>query len=137
MISKEEEFASEHQLVSQCEKEMSILTILNSSKFKHLFCLGVCHLFYGYYFTNEYKQFAKFYINDDSFLSMIGAVSALFNGFFKFFWATLLDYHSFKKIYGFLICLEICMILLVSVAVYNKWAFFLVSCLTYMCDGSL
>jgi MFS family permease len=64
-------------------------------------------------------------------------VSSLFNGFFKLFWATLLDYYPFKRIYGVLIWIEISCIVLINYAVYNKWAFMLVSCLTYMCDGSL
>lgn len=99
--------------------------------------LAVCHLFYGYFFTNIYKEYGKDYINDDQFLTMVGAISSLFNGFFKFLWASLLDYYPFRKIYGGLICLEILLIVLVNYAVYNKWAFMVVSCLTYMCDGSL
>ena len=101
-----------------------------------IYTLAVCHLFYGYFYTNVFKDYGKDYINDDEFLTLVGAVSSLFNGFFKFFWATLLDYYPFKKIYGVLIWIEISCIVLINYAVYNKWAFMIVSCLTYMCDGS-
>ena len=102
-----------------------------------LYILGTSHLFYGYFFTNVYKTYGMRYINDDHFLTLVGSISSLFNGFFKFMWATLLDYYPFKRIYGFLICLEIGMIVAITYAVHNRYAFMMVSCLTYMCDGSL
>ena len=111
--------------------------IVFSPKFALLYALAVCHLFYGYYFTNIYKQYGSIYINDDAFLTKIGAFSALFNGFFKFVWATLLDYYAFRKIYGGLVCLEIFLIIVVQWAVHNDWVYLAVCCLTYMCDGSL
>lgn len=99
--------------------------------------LAVGHLFYGYYYTNVYKIYGTEYINDDQFLTRVGATAALFNGFFKFIWSYSLDFYSFKRIYGFLIVLEICLIVLVNYAVYNKYAFMVVTWLTFMCDGSL
>jgi hypothetical protein len=110
---------------------------MKSSKFKTIYVMGVCHLFFGYFYTNVYKDFGKDYINDDAFLTLVGACASLFNGFFKLVWASLLDYYPFKRIYGCLIALEIGMIVLARFAVYNKWAFMIVTCLTYMCDGSL
>ena len=118
-------------------KKLPIEEIMHSRKFKTLYIMGVCHFFYGYFYTNVYKDYGKEYINDEKFLTLVGAISSLFNGFFKLLWASLLDYFSFKKIYGGLIGLELCLIVLINVAVYNKWAFMIVSNLTYMCDGSL
>lgn len=99
--------------------------------------MAVCHLFYGYYYTNVYKIYANKYIDDDNFLTTVGATAGLLNGCFKLFWASLLDYYPFRSIYGGLITLEISLIFLVQVAVYNKPSFFIVTCLTFMCDGSL
>ena len=110
---------------------------MKSEKFITIYILATSHLFYGYFFTNIYKNYGKTYINDDNFLSWVGAISSLFNGCFKLFWATMLDYYSFRRIYGGLISLMLCLIILINYAVYNKWCFFIVSCLTYMCDGSL
>ena len=99
--------------------------------------MAVSHLFYGYFFTGVYKIYGKDYINDDIFLTRVGAISALFNGFFKFVWSYSLDFYPFKRIYGSLMILQMCNVLLIQFAVYNKYAFMLVSCLTFMCDGSL
>ena len=118
-------------------RELPIKEIIESRKFKTLFVLGVCHLFYSYFFTNVYKDFGKKYINDDAFLTLVGAIASLSNGFFKLLWACFLDYYPFRNIYGGLILLEISLIVLVNIAVYNRYAFMVVVCLTYMCDGSL
>ena len=58
--------------------------------------MAVSHLFYGYFFSGEYKIYGKDYINDDIFLTRVGAISALFNGFFKFVWSYSLDFYPFK-----------------------------------------
>ena len=128
---------SQNSEEDKAARELPMLEIVSSSKFKTLYVLGVCHLFYGYFYTNVYKDYGKEYINDDKFLTLVGAIAALFNGFFKLLWASLLDYYPFRRIYGGLILLEIGLIVLINVAVYNKWAFMVVTCLTYMCDGSL
>jgi len=99
--------------------------------------MAVAHLFYGYFFTNIYKQYGSKYIKDDAVLTRIGAVAALFNGFFKFVWGASLDYFSFRKSYGFLIILELFLIVIVSWARQYEISYSIVCCLTYMCDGSL
>ena len=110
---------------------------MKSSKFLTIYILAVCHLFYGYFYSGEYKIYGNQYINDDKFLTTVGASAALFNGFFKFIWSYALDFYPFKKIYGGLILLEISLIVLVQYAVHNRYAFMLVTWLTFMCDGSL
>ena len=124
-------------LHENAEKELKLSAIVKSGKFLTLYVLAVSHLFYGYYYTNVYKIYGTEYINDDKFLTFVGASAALFNGFFKFIWSFALDYFSFKRIYGGLIILEICLIGLVNYAVYNRYAFMVVTWLTFMCDGSL
>jgi len=116
---------------------VKLWTLVTSPKFTCIYVMAVSHLFYGYFFTNVYKIYGKDYINDDNFLTRVGAVSALFNGFFKFLWSYSLDFYPFKRIYGCLIILQCCNVILIQYAVYNKYAFMLISCLTFMCDGSL
>ena len=49
--------------------------------------------------TNSFKQYGFTGGLDDSTLSLIGSFGALFNGCFKVFWATMLDYFPFKRVY--------------------------------------
>lgn len=92
------------------ERELPIKKIICSPKFATLFVLGVSHLFYGYFYSNEYKNYGKDYINDDAFLTNVGAIASLFNGFFKFAWSYALDFYPFRRVYGGLIILEIFLI---------------------------
>lgn len=119
------------------QSKLPLLHILRSKQFLTIYFMAVCHLFYGYYYSNVYKVYGKDYINDDQFLTLVGATAGLCNGFFKILWASLLDYYDFRTIYGGLICLEISLIFIVQYAVHNRYAFFVVTCLTFMCDGSL
>mmetsp|Transcript_7854 Transcript_7854/g.13170 ORF Transcript_7854/g.13170 Transcript_7854/m.13170 type:complete len:371 (+) Transcript_7854:199-1311(+) len=128
---------TEEEAQERASKEAKLLDILKSRKFLHIYSLACCHLFYGYFFTGAYKQYGKDYINDDRFLSIVGSTASLFNGFFKFLLATLLDYYPFRKVYGCIICLEIVLIYAVQFSVTNKWAFMLASQMTFMCDGSM
>lgn len=57
-----------------------------------LYLMAVLYLFYEYYMTNSYKQFGFQGGIDDKTLTRIGSWGALFNGCFKIFWASLLDY---------------------------------------------
>lgn len=90
--------------------QVPLPTILKSGKFITLYTMAVSHLFYGYFFSNDYKQYGKDYINDDAFLTTVGATASLFNGFFKFAWSYLLDYYPFRRVYGGLILFEIFLI---------------------------
>ena len=82
------------------ERHLPIIEIVKTKKFILLYWLAVCHLFYGYYMTNSYKQFGYIGGIDDRTLTRIGSFGALFNGCFKIFWASLLDYYPFKPVYA-------------------------------------
>ena len=84
--------------------------LLTSKKFITIYILAVCHFFYGYFFQIIYKFYGKDYINDDQFLTFVGATASFSNGFFKIFVGGLIDKYPFRKIYGTLITLEILMI---------------------------
>ena len=68
---------------------------------------------------------------------MIGSFGALFNGCFKIFWATLLDYYNFKPVYTVVLCIQVTMLIVVHWAVYNSWTYAIVICFSFMCDGSI
>ena len=68
---------------------------------------------------------------------MIGSFGALFNGCFKVFWATLLDYYQFKSVYSIILTIQICLLVSVHWAVFQAWSYSIVICLSFMCDGSM
>ena len=94
-----------HQIQeSDIEKEHEDITpltkLLKSKAFICLYLISVTHLFYGYYMSNSFKQFGFTGGLDDKTLSLIGSFAALFAGCLKIFWATLLDFYPFKKVYA-------------------------------------
>lgn len=68
---------------------------------------------------------------------MIGSCGALFNGCFKIFWASLLDCYNFKPVYTIILTIQITCLVAVHWAVNNSYAYFMVICLSFMCDGSM
>jgi len=99
--------------------------------------LAVCHLFYGYFMSNSFKQFGFIGGLDDRTLTNIGSFGALFNGCFKVFWASSLDYFNFKPVYAIIITIQITLLVVIHWAVYHAWSYFIVICLSFMCDGSM
>lgn len=136
MAIGQEIFNSEVDQVNP-EKELPLLEILFSKKFISIYIMASCHFFYGYFYQVVFKLYGKDYINDDEFLTFVGATAAFSNGVFKIMWATLLDKYSFRRIYLGIISLHVLSILFVQVAVYNRLAFMLITCLTFVTDGSL
>ena len=115
---------------------MPILTLVNTGKFFWLYILVVSHMFYCYYISNQFKQFGFTGGLDDQTLTTIGAAGALFNGCFKVVWATLLDYYNFKPVFSVIICVVMLCLATIHWAVYNQYAYTIVVCLSFMCDGA-
>ena len=106
-------------------------------KFFWLYLIVICHMFFGYYLENQFKQYGFTAGLDDRSLTQIGAAANLFSGCFKVIWATLLDYYNFKPVYS--VVLLILMLCLVSLhwAVHNVYSYAVVVCLTFVCDGAI
>ena len=111
--------------------------LLKTGKFAGLYFLVVCHMVYGYYMSNQFKQYGFTGGIDDKTLTLIGSCGALFNGCFKVFWASLLDCFNFKQVYAVVVGIQIAMLIAVHWAVYNAYSYFIVICLSFMCDGSI
>lgn len=117
--------------------KMPVLIILKSKKFILIFLMAVCHFYFGYFWNNQYKIYGKLYINDDKFLTTVGATSSLSNGICKFVFGLLVDIVPFKYIYACLNALEAINIICINWAVKAKWSYLLNSVCIYLCDGSM
>ena len=112
-------------------------SLLTSGKFLWLYVLVVSHMFYGYYMTNQFKQYGFTGGIDDKTLSSIGSAGALFNGCFKIVWASLLDYFNFKPLYSMILIVQLSCLTAIHWAHYNAASYSVVVCLSFMCDGSM
>ena len=74
-----------------------------SSTFIKLFVCAFCSISGGIYIASSYKNFGDAFIDNDRFLSIVGSVSSIFNGSFRYVWGYLMDKTSFKFSYMCLI----------------------------------
>ena len=84
-----------------------------------------------------YKNLASAEISDDAFVSLVGSVGTFVNGAGRIFWAGLLDYYPFRKVFGILIAIQLTCICLVGISVNYKWLYFIVIVLSLMCEGAM
>ena len=81
-------------------------------KFWLLFVMGLLsssnvHTGFGMYLAAAYKDFGSDKIDDDAFLAAVGSISFFMNGIFRIIFAQLMDYSSFKLIYGILVAVQV------------------------------
>mmetsp|Transcript_28008 Transcript_28008/g.37392 ORF Transcript_28008/g.37392 Transcript_28008/m.37392 type:complete len:189 (-) Transcript_28008:287-853(-) len=95
-----------------------------------------CSILFGYYIVNSYKSFGASVpeLDDDSYLTLISSVSALFNAA-RFVWAGALDKLDFKKVYGVLVMLEMTLAFSIRLTAMSKVSFAAVVCLVLFCIG--
>lgn len=84
---------------------------------------------------NVFKSYGFDKFKNDQFLTLIGSVGALINGLGRIFWGSLLDFYSFKTIFGILIALQYILIVLIQV-VDNKWVYLIIVTLSMSCEGA-
>ena len=124
-------------LEKRAEETIPLPSLLMTGKFLWLYVLVVSHMFYGYYMTNQFKQYGFTGGIDDKTLSTIGSAGALFNGCFKIVWASLLDYFNFKPLYSMILVVQLTCLTAVHWAHHHAGSYALVVCLSFMCDGSM
>jgi hypothetical protein len=73
--------------------------------------------YFGFLVSGNYKTFGKKYIHNDAYLTLIGAVGSMGNGFSRFVWATLLDKFDFKCLYTALLIINSALALTIYYAV--------------------
>jgi len=84
-----------------------------------------------------FKIYGLNYFENDASITMIGALATLANGLSRIFWATMLDYYIFKRIFGFLIILQISCILTLGVSTGHIALYGLVVIVSYQCEGGV
>jgi Na+/melibiose symporter-like transporter len=74
-------------------------TGLKTKMFWILFVMALCSITPGIFVASAFKSFGKDKIDDDEFLTTVGALSFIFNGTFRFVWGFTMDYTSFHITY--------------------------------------
>ena len=91
-------------------------------------------VFYGYYIANAFKTFGEEHIDDDHFLSSIGAVAS-FCSALRFVFGFMIEKLSFKTCYTILIVLEIIVTATIYWAVRVHWLYMIWVALSIFLEG--
>ena len=119
---------------SSWKVELTLKECLKTSQFYLLFAMMYLSVFYGYFIANNYKDFGDDHINDDHFLSIIGAASSACAGF-RFTWAFLMQKYSFKFVYSIMLVLQIIVAMTLNWSVKNKYSYLISIWLTIWIEG--
>ena len=136
----EHEHEHEHQerlivkaeAVEECP---SAIIGIKTKEFWLLFCMAVCSVTPGLYVINSYKTFGSKEINNDEFLAVVGSVSSVFNGIFRYLWGQLMDKTSFKISYAILICTQTLLVMTLYYVVSVKALYFIWVAVIFCCEG--
>ena len=119
------------------ERNIRLQKLLLSQEFWILYCLTISFMFFGFYMMSSFKSFGSTKIQDDIFLTLIGSFGALLNAMARFILSSLLDYYTFRQVFGSLICLQLILISIISWSLNFKWFYFVVATLSMACQGSV
>lgn len=118
---------------NQSDECPSLKEGIKTRRFWHLFFMAFLSIVPGFYIINVYKTFGKTKIDDDEFLTVVGSVSSVFNGSFRYVWGALMDVIGFKKSYAALILIQTVFIMTIFYvadieALYLIWVSVIVCC---------
>ena len=80
--------------------------------------------------ASAFKEYGRMTIKDDKFLSYVGAVGFVTNGFFRLLLSTLLDCFDFKTVYGTTLIMQIIICLTYNLVASNEAAFMFYTCIS-------
>jgi hypothetical protein len=107
---------------------------LKSWKFWSMWLMIFCSACFGIFMVNTYKPLGSLYY-DDLYLTFVGGMGSVANGFSRFFWATMMDYQGFKKAYGALLILHVIVACSFYYVIKVKALYIIWVCLAYFCYG--
>lgn len=100
VVKNEHEHDKKHRFVTECP---SVMEGISTYAFWSMFCLAIFMMYHGQFLINNFKVYVHTHnfevLNDDSYLTLIGALGAACNGASRIFWATLFDKFGFKPVF--------------------------------------
>jgi MFS family permease len=127
----------ERSRLEKLARKAPLAKVILSREFFSLYTIAVAQVFFGYFVIISFKTYGGDFIFDDSFLTLIGSLGALFNGLSRIFWSSLLDHFPFRKINFALLSIQLGCILTIQLAVKAKYAYLVVVALSMMCEGAM
>lgn len=124
-------------LEKEAEYCSSLWRVLFTFEFWQIYLISCFEVFYGYFMMISYKSYGMWEIHDDNFLASAGAFGLLSNGILRLIWPSLMEKYTFKYVNSFLLLVQISLIIALPYALRVKYWFFIVICLSFICEGGI
>lgn len=134
-VNNEEILYNNSNESSNFNRSGQIKEILKSCKIYHIFLMNFFSSALGLLVASNFKNYGLNKINDDEFLTIVGSIGAVCNGCGRMIWGYFYDKLSFKKVYFFLLAIQIIFIATYDVISGYKAAFFIWTCALLFCEG--
>ena len=120
---------------SELLEEATMKEMLLSKNFILIYVMNSLSFFTGFFVVNQTKNYGSANgMTDDQFLALIGSLGAIFNSI-RFIWSWLLDYYSYKKVYGALLTSQIILNFTIFFVNHNQWLYGVWICAFMFCAG--
>ena len=119
---QEASFASLPTVLMQESKELTMKECIMSSQFYLLFIMQFLSIFVGYFVANVFKDYGELHIDDDRYLTIVGAVAAGWAGL-RFIWAFIMQKLSYKVVYSLMLITQIVCCVTIKWSVKNKLSY--------------
>lgn len=138
--SKNELLEKSNVSMEQSQYDAGSMTLSETLKTFRFWILWFDNLLFTFvlmFIAAEWKEIAINFlrIDNDKLLSIIGSISALFNGFGRFCWGVIYDYNKSFSISMGLLTLIVGIFLVFLCLIKSEYAFFLSICIIYSCVG--
>ena len=108
--------------------------MLLSKPFILIYIMNSLSIFTGFFVVNQTKNYGTANNMKDHYLTKVASVGAIFNSC-RFIWSWLLDHHSYKKVYGTLLVMQIFLNFTIFFVNQNRVFYAVWICLFMFCEG--
>ena len=102
--------ANQPKVVAKTNEELidkaPLLTLLRTKQFILIFVMNLLSVMFGLFLIGSSKKFGSEYLKDEKFVTLVASIASI-AGIFRFLFAIGLDKFSYKKVYSFIIILQI------------------------------
>lgn len=113
----------------------SLKDAFHSRSLYFLTMMMFCSVSSGYFLSSNFKTYGLDKISDDSFLTLVGSLSSLFNGGGRLFWGIVFDKIDFKKTYSIILIIQILVLATMRFISDYKASYLIWVCIGLLCEG--
>jgi len=114
---------------------MTLKETVQERTFWHILTMLVLSMSFGYFMKVSYKNYGGTQFKDDAFLTTVAGVGFLVGTLSRLFWGVLQDHIGFKKVYFFILLIQILVSFTMTQVSSSRGMYLLWVSLSFSCEG--